>query len=78
VLVVDDQALMRDGLVALLSLEWGITCTPRKAFAFGAALTGLVERMRTDGCEITVHTEGNEAAFAPETLTTATSFWTWP
>jgi signal transduction histidine kinase len=28
-----------------------------------------VERTRADGSEITVHTEGNEALFAPETLT---------
>jgi signal transduction histidine kinase len=43
--------------------------TAREAFVFGAALTVLVERARTDSCEITVHSEGNDAVFTPETLT---------
>jgi signal transduction histidine kinase len=47
----------------------GALRTTREAFVFGAALTALVERTRTDSCEITVHIEGNEAFFAPETLT---------
>ena len=42
----------------------------REAFVFGKALKALVERMRTDGCEIAVHSDGNEAVFAAETLTT--------
>jgi signal transduction histidine kinase len=47
----------------------GALRTTREGFVFGAALTALVERTRTDGCEITVHTEGNEAVVAPETRT---------
>jgi signal transduction histidine kinase len=47
----------------------GALRTTREAFVFGAALTALVERTRTDGCEITVHSEGNEAVFGPEALT---------
>jgi len=47
----------------------GALRTTRDAFVFVTALTALVERTRTDGCEITVQIEGNEAVFAPETLT---------
>jgi signal transduction histidine kinase len=41
----------------------------RQAFVFGQALKALVERTQTDSCEIAVHTDGNEAIFAAETLT---------
>jgi signal transduction histidine kinase len=47
----------------------GALRTTRQTFDFGAALTALVERARTDGCEVTVYREGNEAVFAAETLT---------
>src|SRR5207253_11073614 len=39
----------------------GALRTTREGFIFNAALTALVERTRTDGCEITVHAEVNEA-----------------
>jgi signal transduction histidine kinase len=41
----------------------------RQAFVFGPALKALVERAQTDGCEVAVHSDGNEAIFAAETLT---------
>jgi signal transduction histidine kinase len=47
----------------------GALRTTRDTFVFASALTALVERMRTDGCEIAVHVEGNEALFSSETLT---------
>ena len=47
----------------------GALRTTRDDFVFATALTALVERTRVDGCEITVHIDGNEALFAPETLT---------
>jgi signal transduction histidine kinase len=47
----------------------GALRTTRDTFVFASALTALVERMRTDGCEIAVHVEGNEALFSSEALT---------
>jgi len=47
----------------------GALRTTRDAFAFGAGLSALVERTRTDGCEMSVHTEGSESGYAVETLT---------
>jgi signal transduction histidine kinase len=47
----------------------GALRTTRDTFVFAPALTALVERTRTDGCEIAVHVEGNEAFFSTETLT---------
>jgi signal transduction histidine kinase len=48
----------------------GALRTTRDAFAFVDALQALVERTRTDGCEITLHTEGSDSGFTPAVLTT--------
>jgi signal transduction histidine kinase len=39
-------------------------------FVFVGTLQALMERTRTDGCEITLHTEGSDSGFTPEALTT--------
>ena len=46
----------------------GALRTTRDAFVFVNALTALVERTRTDGCEITLHTEGSDSGYRPGTL----------
>lgn len=47
----------------------GALRTTRDGFVFAAAMSALVERTGTDGCEITMRIEGNEAFFEPEIRT---------
>lgn len=64
----DAKNMAHDALRAVRQSVGALRTTP-DAFVFAGAMTALVERTRTDGCVTVMHTAGNEAFFAPETLT---------